>query len=398
MAIFEYKALTESGRSMGGTIEAASRDQATEMLTDMNLTVGEINQVRDKKPKTGIGRTELLLFNQQLASITKAGIPIERGLRELADDISSRSMRKMITAIADELEAGASIDEAIEKRQRSFPPLYSRILKAGIRTGRLSEMLTSLNRHLEMGAKTKRIILEALSYPLVVLSFALTIMISLFIFIIPSFAEILKDMGDGARLPWLTLRMLDVADNIIPIITTIGAIVLSVIILLSLLSTTTAGRRFREGMLIKVPILGRLYHSSILARMSEAMALLVSSGCDIGECLRLSSGASGSELLKFESAVIAGQVEKGVSLIEAAHVGKSIPRLFIYSMQLGSQRNELQDNLHSLGEMYSEQSRCLQNKLQTLLMPFMIIFVGVMIGTVIFSMFLPIVSIITALM
>ena len=94
MATFEYTSLTESGRSMGGIIEAASREQAIEMLTDMNLVVGEITQVREKKPKTGIGRTELLLFNQQLASITKAGIPIERGLRELAGDISSRSMRK----------------------------------------------------------------------------------------------------------------------------------------------------------------------------------------------------------------------------------------------------------------------------------------------------------------
>ncbi|MBW8015015.1 MAG: type II secretion system F family protein [Planctomycetes bacterium] len=398
MATFEYTSLTESGRSMGGIIEAASREQAVEMLTDMNLVVAEITKVQGKKSKTGIGRTELLLFNQQLASITKAGIPIERGLRELANDVSSRSMRKMITAIANELEAGASIDEAIEKRQRSFPPLYSRILKAGVRTGRLSEMLTSLNRHLEMGAKTKRIVLEALSYPLVVLFFAFTIIVALFIFVIPTFGEVLTDMGDGARLPWLTQQMLQLARNIIPIAATFGAFVLSVILILSLLSTNAAGRRFREAMLMKMPILGRLYHSSILARMSEAMALLVSSGCDMGECLRLSSGASGSEMLKLESSILASQVEKGAALMEAGHIGKTLPRLFLYSMQLGSQRNELQDNLHSLGEMYAEQSRCLQAKLQTMLLPFMIIFVGVMIGTIILSMFLPIISITTALM
>jgi type IV pilus assembly protein PilC len=398
MATFQYTSLTDSGRSMDGTIEAASREQAVDMLTEMNLVVGEITQVRGKIPKTGIGRTELLLFNQQLASITKAGIPLERGLRELAADVSSRSMRKMITAIAGELEAGATIDEAIEKRQRNFPPLYSRILKAGIRTGRLSEMLTNLNRHLEMGVKTKRIVLEALSYPLVVLFFAVTIMIGIFIFIIPTFAEVLTDMGDGARLPWLTQQMLHIANNIIPIVTTFGAIVLFVVIIFILLSTNAAGRRFKELMLMKVPILGKLYHSSILARMSEAMALLVSSGCDMGECLRLSSGASGSEMLKLESAILAGQVEHGASLMEAGLIGKTLPKLFLYSMQLGAQRNELQDNLHSLGEMYAEQSRCLQAKLQTLLLPFMIIFIGLMVGTTILSMFLPMISITTALM
>lgn len=398
MATFEYTSLTASGRSMGGTIEAASRDQAADMLADMNLVVSEITQIRQRVPKTGIGRTELLLFNQQLASITKAGIPLERGLRELANDVSSRSMRKMINHIADELEAGASIDEAIEKRQKSFPPLYSRILKAGVRTGRLSEMLTSLNRHLEMGAKTKRIILEALSYPLVVLFFAVAILTIVFVMIIPSFAEVLNDMGDGARLPWLTQRMLEISRNIVPIITALGAFVLSVIILLCLLSTNPAGRRFKEGVLMNIPIFGKLYHCSILARMSEAMALLVSSGCDIGECLRLSSGASGSEKLKLESSILAGQVEHGANLMEAGHIGKTLPRLFIYSMQLGSQRNELQDNLHSLGEMYSEQSRCLQAKLQMLLLPFMIIVIGSIIGTAILSMFLPMVSITTALM
>ncbi|MCF7954900.1 MAG: type II secretion system F family protein [Phycisphaerae bacterium] len=398
MATFEYTSLTDSGRSMNGTIEAACREQAVEMLDEMGLVVGEITQVREKKSKTGIGRTELLLFNQQLASITKAGIPIERGLRELAADVSSPSMRKMITAIAAELEAGASIDEAIEKRQRSFPPLYSRILKAGIRTGRLSEMLTNLNRHLEMGAKTKRIILEALAYPLVVLFFAITIMASLFIFVIPTFAEVLSDMGDGARLPWLTQQTLEVANNIIPILITFVAFVISIIVIFAMLSTNAAGRRFKEAMFMKIPVLGRLYHSSILARMSEAMALLVSSGCDMGECLRLSSGASGSEMLKLESTILAAQVDKGTALMEAGLVGKILPKLFLYSMQLGSQRNELQDNLHSLGEMYAEQSRCLQGKLQTMMMPFMIIFVGVMIGTIILSMFLPIISIITALM
>ena len=148
MATFEYNALTSAGRLMKGTIEAGTNQEADELLTQMQLVVNSVEKAAIKKPKTAIGRNEFVLFNQQLASITKACIPLERGLRELAGDISSRSMRRLVNAIADELEAGVSIEKAFEKRQKHFPPLYGRILKAGVETGRLSEMLTSLNRHL----------------------------------------------------------------------------------------------------------------------------------------------------------------------------------------------------------------------------------------------------------
>ncbi|MCK5173499.1 MAG: type II secretion system F family protein, partial [Planctomycetes bacterium] len=144
MATFEYNALTSGGRLMRGTIEAASHEQAGELLTDMQLTVNEITKAVEKPAKTAVGRNEFLMFNQQLASITKAGIPLEKGLRELAKEAGSRSMRKLITDIVSDLEQGLPIDTAIEKRQKYFPALYGRILKAGVETGRLSEMLTSL--------------------------------------------------------------------------------------------------------------------------------------------------------------------------------------------------------------------------------------------------------------
>ena len=103
MAMFQYQALTTTGRFMSGTVEANSSEQATEMLQDMQLRVNTIEKASARKPKTAIGRNEFLLFNQQLAAITKSGIPLEKGLRELAHDVASRSTRKLITAIADDL-------------------------------------------------------------------------------------------------------------------------------------------------------------------------------------------------------------------------------------------------------------------------------------------------------
>jgi len=396
MATFEYNALTSAGRLMRGTIEAGSREEASELLKQMELTVNSIEKAKVKKLKTAIGRGEFMLFNQQLAAITKAGIPLERGLRELARDVGSKSMRKLIDAIASELEAGVSIEEAFEKRQKASPPLYGRILKAGVETGRLSEMLTSLNRHLEMANQTRRIIFEAMAYPAVILTLGAVIITAVFLVIIPQFDPILGEMVEG-ELPSLTRLFLNIAKNVVPFWIGVGLLIAAMIALFAVLSSFGAGRRFKESIFLKVPVMGRLYHSSVLSKMAEAMAMMVSAGCDMPTCLRLSSTAAGSEKLLLESDMLASQIEQGANILEAGQFCRMIPGLFLYSIQLGTQRNELQDNLYNLGQMYAEQARCGQARLQAILLPVMLILVGGILALAILGMFLPMIQVIEGL-
>ena len=397
MATFQYNALTSAGRLMKGTLEAGSRDEAGEILKQMQLTVNSIDKAQPEKPKTAVGRNEFLLFNQQLASITKAGIPLEKGLRELAHDVSSHSMRRLIDAIAGELEAGASIDMAFEKRQKHFPPLYGRILKAGVETGRLSEMLTSLNRHLELAGQTRRIIFEAMGYPAVVLVLGAVVITAVFLTVIPHYRAIFGELLGVGHLPALTRLFLRMASNVVPFWLTVALLVAAALVILKILSGSAAGRRFRESLLLAVPVFGRVYHSSMLSRMAEAMAMMVAAGCDMPACLRLASGAAGSEKLISESESLARQVEQGTNIVEAGQFCRVIPRLFLYSVQLGTQRNELQDNLHSLGQMYAEQARYCQARLQAVLLPIMLIVVGGVLAMAVAGMFLPMIQVITSL-
>jgi len=389
MATFEYNALTSAGRLMKGTIEAGSREEAGEQLKQMQLAVNSIDKAEPKKPRTAIGRNQFMLFNQQLASITKAGIPLEKGLRELSNDVGSKSMRKLIDDIAGELEAGVKIEEAFEKRQKRFPPLYGRILKAGVETGRLSEMLTSLNRHLELAGRTRRIIFEAISYPAVVLT-------GMFLLVIPQFKSVLEEMVSGELNP-VTTAFFTITKNVVPFWIIVGLLIAAILVGLAVLSTSAAGRRFKESVFLKIPVIGRVYHSSVLGRMAEAMAMMVSAGCDMPESLRLSSGATGSEKLILECEALAGQIEQGANILEAGQFCRMMPRLFLYSIQLGTQRNELQDNLYSLGQMYSEQARGGQARLQAVLLPIMLIFVGGIIAMGVLAMFLPMIQVVTAL-
>jgi type II secretory pathway component PulF len=397
MAIFEYNALTSAGRLMKGTIEAGTDEEANELLKGMQLTVNSVEKAKAKRLKTAIGRNEFMLFNQQLASITKAGIPLERGLRELANDIASRKMRKLVEEIAAELESGVGIEEAFEKRQKAFPPLYGRILKAGIETGRLSEMLTSLNRHLEITNQTRRIIFEAVSYPAVIFVLASIIITGVLFFIIPMYEQVLTEMLETRMLNVITRCFFVMSHNVSGFWAGFGVLIAVLIFLFTTLSSFAEGRRFKESILLRIPVLGRVYHSSILSKMAEAMAMMVAAGCDMPACLRLSAGASGSEKLIAESEPIAQQIEQGKNILEAGQFCSVIPRLFLYSIQLGTQRNELQDNLYSLGQMYAEQARCGQSRLQAVLLPIMLVVVGGFIMLAVLAMFLPMIQIVTGL-
>jgi type II secretory pathway component PulF len=396
MAMFKYSALTESERLMEGTIEASSKQEAEQMLAKMQLKVSSLEKSAEHRIKSPIGRDEFLLFNQQLASITKSGIPFERGLRELSKDIASSKMKKLINQIADDLEKGMSIEEAFKNREKIFPPLYSNILKAGIETGRLSDMLANLNRHIETSNQTKRVVFEALAYPAVIVAIASVISTMMFILIIPKFKEIFHDMTDRP-LPGLTQFIFSLTDHIVFIWAGIGIVIVSLIVLYISLSSSPAGRKFKEKIILNLPLIGSIFRSSSLSKLAESMSMMISSGSDMPTVLRLSGKTSGSEIINSECDGLAAQVEKGENIIEAGQFCRMIPRMFLYSVQLGTQRNELQDNLYSLGQMYYEQVRCTQTRLQVVLLPTMLIIVGGYLFTIILSIFLPIMGVISGL-
>ncbi|MGD0597506.1 MAG: type II secretion system F family protein [Sedimentisphaerales bacterium] len=396
MATFEYSAMTASDRLMKGIIEAGSVQEATELLEQMRLKVNSLEKARPERPKTLIARTEFLLFNQQLASLTKAGIPLEKGLRELSKDVASRPMRKLIDSIATDLEAGMSIERAFEKRKQHFPPLYGRILKAGVETGRLSEMLTSLNRHIEITNQTRRIVFEATAYPAVVFVMGSVIMTFVLMFLVPQFRGILQEMT-GGQLPAATQFVFALSQHVLYFWLVVGCLVVAIFGINAILRSFPEGRRIREAIILHIPAFGALYHSTILSKMAEAMAMMVAAGCDMPTCFRLGPDATGSETLRKEGDIVASQIEKGAGILDAGQFCRVMPRFFLYSIQLGSQRNELQDNLRSLGDMYAQQVRSAQTRLQGLLLPVMIIIVGFFIMMCICAMFLPMIKMITIL-
>lgn len=393
MALFRYQALTEHGRLMEGTLEAASPTEARAVLEKMNLSVQQIQMCTEPKPPPPIGQNEFLLFNQQLASLTKAGIPLEQGLRQLARDAASARMKQLMEQIADDLQAGLTLDQAVAKREKQFPPLYSLILKTGIQSGRLSEMLIIFNRYLEITQQTRRILVESLTYPAVVLLLALLIVTLVCRFIMPTQEEVIRDFTDGRSIPLITTFYIRMSYHIVEIWVVLLAFVVSGLFVWRFLSSRPAGRLIQESFLFRIPLLGRTLLSSHLARLAESMGLLVAAGCPLPQCLRLGGQASGSETLQRDSHLAAEHIESGGSLLEAAAACRKLPMLFLYSLQLGCQRNDLAGHLKILAKTYAQQTQVLQSYLRAMLDPLAIIGLGFIIASMILALFLPYTSI-----
>ncbi len=396
MARFSYQALTSSGRLMEGVIEADSQETASVMLEQMQLTVSSIAKAPAKAGPTRIGHVEFMLFNQQLASIAKAGVPLERALREVVADVDSRAMRELIGLLIEDLEAGAGVDEAFARYKNVFPPLYGQIVKAGIQSGRLSEMLISLNRHLEVSRRTRRILVEAFTYPAVVLSLAALVMTAVFLTVVPQIEFFLDEFD--VKLAGLTRLIVAMGHHVGSLWIGIGAIGVVGAVLWSALSASPGGRRFKEAICLNIPVLGSGYHRGLLSRLADAMALLVGAGCDLPTCLRLGSAATGSEILRLECERVAEHIERGEALTEATQLCPTIPPLFLYSMSVGSQRNELAESLYSMSDMYARQAETNQTRLQALLSPILLVLVGGVIGLVITAIFMPMVQMIDGMM
>jgi type II secretory pathway component PulF len=258
---------------------------------------------------------------------------------------------------------------------------------AGRTSGRLGEMLTSLNRHSETAAQTRRVLFEATAYPAVVLVLASAIFTFLLAFVVPKFGAIFHDMGRA--LPAATERLLWLSDHI-------GAVWLQIAVILGacvgayvLMGRFAAGRRVRETMAFNVPVLGRLYRDTLLSRLADSLALLVGSGCDLPSALRLGGAATGSELAEADCQTLAARVEQGERLTDASARCRLLPSLLMYSMDFGAHRNELVDSLYGLSAMYHDQARAGQGRLQGVLLPLLVVLLGGLVGGAVAMLFLP---------
>src|SRR3954469_20785989 len=199
---FAYRAQSEDGQPLSGTIDAPDAEEARRRLESLRLRVLELAPAAAAPSGSPLRGDDFVTFNQQLAHLTAAGLPMEQGLRLIAHDLRRGKVAATVRQIADDLERGESLGDAFQRHAARFPPAYGRLIDAGVRTNNLSGMLLSLGQHLQTVARLRASLWRALTSPLMVFLALCFVITFIAIYVLPKFEEVFKDFG--TRLPMIT--------------------------------------------------------------------------------------------------------------------------------------------------------------------------------------------------
>jgi len=393
MPWFEYEGLTPGSTAIAGRVEAANRERALDDLAQMRIEVRELHAA-DSPPRSRatISEEDLVFFNEQLASLAEAGIALDDGLAQLARDIESPRLRAWINDLVADLRRGTPLDRAVAAREQGLPLLYSRVIRAGIDSGELPATLLNLNQHLRLAGNVRRLVWEVVSYPLLVGCIALTVISAFFLLVVPQMRDIFADFGTS--LPALTILLLNIGESFPFILIGAGCVTAALVATWMSLRFSASGLSLREAIVMSIPVMGRVYRASLIARFLRSVSTAVATGIPLPQAMRLGGGATGSVRLAADAERLAAEAEKGRSVFIASQTAGIIPPLFGFCVQVAVGRDALPTAISQLARSYENRAFHAQSMLRTLLFPLLVIALGGFLAFAIVGMFLPLVELI----
>ena len=415
MPVFQYEALDSKGAEVKGEIEALSGDEALSKIRNMGYFptkspkarggLGKKRTAAAAKPKSRRGaggkvKVKLLAqFARQLSTLQDAGLPILRSLRILEQQQKPCTFKRVIGYVADDIEGGATLSEAMAKFPKAFDRLFVNMVAAGEVGGVLDLILERLADFMEKAQRLKSKIKGALVYPVVVLTAAFGIVMGLMIFVIPKFTEVLQEMVGGdlpgltrglmAFSSWLAFRYGWVVMLSVPF---------GVVFLLRLIRQFTTGRLVLDKINLMLPVVGQIVYKTSVARWTRTLGTLISAGVPILEVINITAETAGNEVFSNMLRKVHSSIRQGDTFANPLDQSKTVDSLVVNMIDVGEETGDLDKMLLKIADNFDEEVDVLVASLMSLLEPIMILVLGVIVGVIVLAIFLPMVKIITGLM
>lgn len=407
---FAYRAQTRDGQEISGTIDAADFDDARRKLQSLNLQNILLRSSSSSHRPGALRGEDFLVFNQQLAQLTGAGLPVEQGLRLVARELRRGSMRRTIDLVAAELESGKSLPQAVAAHRSQFPPLYSELIDAGIRTGNLSGILLNLGNHLTLIRRLQSMLWQTLSYPIIVLITFFGVLYFILVALVPRWEPLLHGLS-GLRfwvrsggtynaseihIPLLTRLLFDFSDFVASWPGTWVLTAVAVVALLAWGGLRLAGGdgALAERFWLRMPLVGTVIRRNLVSRWCHAVALGAEAGMDLPAAIKLADDATASPRLRKSGAALIDAISSGQPL-SSAHVGGILPATVVTAMETAALRGDLPVTLRALSQMYQQQAELRIGAIQALLTPILLLFVGVVVGGLMIALFVPLLGLLS---
>jgi len=393
MAIFKYTAVNYAGQKILGRIKAKDRVSVINSLRKGQLYIISIVEIGEKKAgflekRTTIKLDELMVFSRQLSALVKAGIPLVKSLNILFAQVENKYFKEVISALFTDIESGKSLSDSLTLHPHVFPTLYVNMIKAGEVSGALEVILERLAAYLEGATRLNRKVKAAFIYPTVVLVFAFSITALILLKVIPSFKDIYGQLG--AQLPVFTqivIKFSDLARKYF-----LGIIILTPLVFFGF---QTAARKpvFRlrlDSLKLRFPVFGSVIRKVVIARVSRTLSTLLKSGVSIFSALDTASKTSGNKVLEVALEKVKTQVSKGEKIADSLTESNIFPPLVVNLIAVGEETGDLPGMLEKVAVFYEDEVDTAVASLTSLIEPFLIIFLGLVVGGIVVAMFLPI--------
>jgi len=356
---------------------------------------------------------DFLIFNQQLASLTKSGLPLSRSLRSLSKDVRGRRFREAIEKVRSDVEAGMPLSQAVRDRTDIFPELYSRIIAAGEESNNLPEVLSQLAKYSGIMARTRRKVKDALAYPLTVLIAGLVILSLLTLFVFPNLLRSLALvaakspaesrsvdstgwLGEGGGIFLGAARVL--AYNNIEIAVGVACVIGAIIIGAVLLRASANGRAFLDRIKLSIPFYGNCLLSGYMLRFSQTLGTLLKSRVPFGDAIYLTSEAVGSQSMKPAMKRLREDVEAGTRLSESLKKSGIFPEVAVWILSSGDEKGQLDEALMEVSEVYEAELERGSGRMAFWLEVFATALIALFVFFVVMTVFSPILQLIRSLL
>jgi type IV pilus assembly protein PilC len=397
MPVYTYRGTNRAGSNVSGEMSASSKAEVQNLLRRQQITATKMSEKgKEFNMPTfggGVNAKELAIFTRQFSVMIDAGLPLVQCLEILASQQENKFFQKILTGTRSAVEGGATLSTAMRQYPKAFDALYVNMVEAGETGGILDTILQRLSTYIEKNVKLKRAVKSAMVYPIGVLSIAAGVIILLLWKVVPIFATLFVGLGVDLPLP---TRIVMALSNFVGSI--FGLLILVVgaglVIGIKVWYGTPKGRFIIDTIVLKLPVLGILMRKIAVARFTRTLGTLIASGVPILEGLDITARTAGNAVVERALQQVRKSLEEGKSLTEPLKESAVFPGMVTQMISVGEQTGAMDAMLSKIADFYEEEVDAAVKDLLTALEPVMIVVLGLVVGGVVISMYLPLFSLI----
>lgn len=376
-----------SDKLVNGEVSAFTEEEARKKLAKRGIRPLQITRVKTSS-KRKITQEDITVFTRQLSTMTKAGLPLMQAFEIVARGHGNPSMTEMLMEIRGEVEQGSSLSRAFSNHPKYFDRFYCNLVAAGETGGVLESLLDKLAIYKEKTQAIRKKVKTALTYPVSVIAVAIGLVFVMMIFVLPAFKEVYANMG--AELPALTQTVMDMSDFFVSygwmVLIALGFAIYG---FLKLKARSIKIQRRMDAILLRMPIFGDIVRKGTIARWGRTTATLIAAGVPLVDVLDSTAGAAGNLIYEEATREIRTRVIQGLSMTSGMRATELFPNMMLQMSSIGEESGSLDDMLNKAAEFYEDEVDNAVGRLSAMMEPIIIVILGLVIGTLLVAMYLP---------